>query len=38
LPDVRIDTQGMAAYAREHGIRVADMTDLEKEMFIGGDI
>ena len=37
LPNVLIDYQAMLEYAREKGVRAADLTEEEKNRFISGE-
>lgn len=35
LPDIKLDMRGMIRYAKEHGIAVSEMSDEEKQKFVG---
>lgn len=34
IPDVRIDYKGLLAYAKKKGVKVIELTDEEKNMFV----
>ena len=34
IPDIKIDYRGLTAFAHQKGVRVCDLTDDEKNLFI----